>query len=194
MSHATKSLDSDVYDSVIVGASPTSLFEAMALEREGKRVLVIEGRDRLGGAWTTLDLPGIGTVECGTHYLIDLPGVYAFISQIPGIKLLPLEPAPLYVLPRPVLGRRTGSFRSRWAGKVSPRLQDGRLTVRSLRNLISPYYRYARDALGIDGKARDPLHYIDGGTPALVKALDRLVASYDFEVSLNQQIREVRVS
>jgi len=191
----TADLDSgNLYDAVIVGASPTSLFEAMALELEGKSVLVVEAADRLGGAWTTRELPGIGVVECGTHYLIDLPNVYSFMDQIPRIELLPVEPMPRYVLPRRVMGRRTGDFRSRWAGKVSPRLSPGAPKIRALRNLVSPYYRYARDALGLDGRRRSPLRYIDGGTPALVRALNDLVSGRRFKVALNQRIEEVRVS
>lgn len=189
-----RSGDSNHFDAIIVGASPTSLFEALALEHEGKRVLVVEAKDRLGGAWTTLTLPGIGDVECGTHYLIDLPDVYSFIAQIPGIDLLPVEPLPRYVWPRRVLGRRTGDFRLRWAGKVSPRECSGGLTVKSLRNLVSPYYRYARNLAGLDGRPRRPLRYIRGGTTSLVDALNHLVATCQFEIELNRTIEEVRVS
>lgn len=184
----------DIFDSIIVGASPTSLFEAMALEHAGKTVLIVDGQDRLGGAWTTRDLPRIGTVECGTHYLIDLPGVYEFMDGIPGINLRPVDPPPQYVLPRPVLGRRTVDFRSRWAGKISPRIPGNRLSVSAFRNLVSPYYRYARGMLGLDGRPRKPLQYIEGGTPALVEALGNLVSRQSFEVLLNSNIDEVRAS
>tara|TARA_Y100001954_G_scaffold237864_1_gene303065 strand:+ start:3426 stop:4622 length:1197 start_codon:yes stop_codon:yes gene_type:complete len=182
------------YDSVIVGASPTSLFEAMTLEFDGKKVLVVEASDRLGGAWTTRDLPGVGAVECGTHYLFDLPKVYSFIGQIDGVELLPAEPIPRYVMPRRVMGRRTEDFRSRWAGKVSPRVYSGEITMRSIRNLVSPYYRYARATLGLEGRPKKSLQYICGGTPALVSALSNLVSRRQFKIELNREIDEVRVN
>ena len=102
------------YDSIVVGASPTSLFEAAALAEAGKRVLVVDRSNRIGGAWSTLSFENLGTVECGTHYLVDLPNVYQFMEELPGIALSPLEPSSEYVLARSILGFRRVSFTRKW--------------------------------------------------------------------------------
>ena len=113
------------YDSVVIGASPTGLFEAAALAETGAKVLVVDQSDRLGGAWTTLDLPGVGTVECGSHYLIDLPNVYSFLEEVLDIRLVLLDPPPQYILPRRVASRLCVDFTQRWGGKISPRVHRG---------------------------------------------------------------------
>tara|TARA_R110000868_G_scaffold7354_4_gene40015 strand:- start:29060 stop:30256 length:1197 start_codon:yes stop_codon:yes gene_type:complete len=182
------------YDSVVIGASPTGLFEAAALAETGAKVLVVDQSDRLGGAWTTLDLPGVGTVECGSHYLIDLPNVYSFLEEVLDIRLVLLDPPPQYILPRRVASRLCVDFTQRWGGKISPRVHRGEVSVRSFRNLASPYYRYVRHLLGMDGPPRRPLKYIVGGTSALVGALERFVEQGGFDIELGKRLEDIDLS
>lgn len=48
-----------VYDAIVVGAGLSGLHAAMLLEEQGKNVLTLEGRDRVGGrVYTLMDVPG----------------------------------------------------------------------------------------------------------------------------------------
>ena len=180
------------YDSIVVGASPTSLFEAAAMAEAGKRVLVVDRSDKVGGAWSTLSFEDLGTVECGTHYLVDLPNVYPFMEELPGLVLTPLEPPPEYVLARSILGFRRVSFTRKWGSQVSPRLYRGEFSWRSLRNLISPYYRSAMGILSPTPR-RKPFKYIVGGTPALVESLEHVVRLGNFDLKLNGKLDNVEI-
>jgi phytoene dehydrogenase-like protein len=73
------------YDAVIVGAGPNGLSAAIALARAGRRVLVVEGRDRIGGGCRTdeLTLPGFRHDVCST--------VFALGSASPFLSSLRLE-------------------------------------------------------------------------------------------------------
>jgi phytoene dehydrogenase-like protein len=71
------------YDAVVVGAGPNGLAAAVELTRRGHRVLVVEGRDRIGGGSRTaaLTLEGFAHDVCaavhplgaGSPYLQTLP-------------------------------------------------------------------------------------------------------------------------
>jgi len=62
------SSNSKKYDAIVVGAGLSGLYAAMLLEEEGLDVLVLEGRDRLGGRVYTLD--GVpGKPEAGGEYM-----------------------------------------------------------------------------------------------------------------------------
>lgn len=62
----------DDADVIVVGAGLSGLAAALALEAEGKRVIVIEGRDRVGGRVLTLPvfgLPEVGGKGIGGTYV-----------------------------------------------------------------------------------------------------------------------------
>jgi phytoene dehydrogenase-like protein len=55
------------YDTVLIGSGPINLLEALVLSRAGKKCLVVETRNQLGGAWGAVSYPGLPPIEAACH-------------------------------------------------------------------------------------------------------------------------------
>jgi len=60
-------VDSSQYDVIIAGSGAGGLLTALALTAEGKKVLILEKADRLGGVWHSYWIDGY-RVDQGLHY------------------------------------------------------------------------------------------------------------------------------
>src|ERR1700712_5911969 len=79
------SLEKREYDAVIIGSGPNGLAAAILLQQNGLSVLLLEGKDKIGGGLRTeeLTLPG---------YLHDVcSAVHPMAAASPFFKTLPLE-------------------------------------------------------------------------------------------------------
>jgi phytoene dehydrogenase-like protein len=73
------------YDAVIVGAGPNGLTAAAVLSRAGRRVLVLEASSRVGGACSSADITGTGSIH-------DLgSAVHPLAAASPAFRALGLE-------------------------------------------------------------------------------------------------------
>ncbi len=63
-----------LYDAIVVGAGPNGLAAAITIAREGRSVLVLEGRDTIGGGTRTaeLNLPGFWHDVCSAIHPLGL--------------------------------------------------------------------------------------------------------------------------
>lgn len=86
----------EVYDTVIVGSSPVCLIDAIFLGRIGREVLVVDRRDRLGGAWSTVDIPGYPNLERAPRVFLKNPLAYRFMESELGFSLIATEPQALW--------------------------------------------------------------------------------------------------
>lgn len=55
-------------DAVVVGAGAAGIAAARRLADAGRRVMLLDARDRVGGRAWTVDLPGIGPSDMGCHW------------------------------------------------------------------------------------------------------------------------------
>lgn len=86
------------YDDVVLGSSPVSMVEALYHARRGRRVLLVEQKSVLGGAWSMIDTLGLRRIENGCHLLTPADEeVYAFLETALGMELHPLAPQPFAV-------------------------------------------------------------------------------------------------
>lgn len=179
-------------DVAVIGTSPACVFEMASLESRGLKTLMIDRQTRIGGAWGTIDLPVVGTVESGAHYLPAHPGVYEFYENVLGLPMDLLDPPPKYLLPRRVLGKTHAPWRTRWGSGVSA--WDARFprTWRSWRNALSPYYRMTREILS-PHRQLPPMRYFRMGTIGLVERLSAFVEARGLRVMLGTTVRRIDI-
>lgn len=79
------------FDAVVIGSSPTCLFEALYQHHSGKRVAIVEAGARYGGAWTTIDICGIAHVDMGCHEIGNRPEFFRFLEDYAGCKMVSLQ-------------------------------------------------------------------------------------------------------
>lgn len=98
------------YDAVIIGSGPNGLAAAVTLARAGRSVLVLEGKETIGGGMRTLEytLPGYRHDVCsavhplgvGSPFFHDLPlhenGLVWIFPDLPLVHLLDNHAVPLY--------------------------------------------------------------------------------------------------
>ena len=59
----------DVYDTIIIGAGASGLAAANHLQQHGKKIIVLEARDRLGGRIHDAVIKGFGKIPLGAAWL-----------------------------------------------------------------------------------------------------------------------------
>ena len=100
-------------DAVIIGSGPNGLAAAVTLARAGRSVLVLEGKEAIGGGMRTMEytLPGFRHDVCsavhplgvGSPFFRDLPlADYGLEWVFPGLPLVHLLDDPAVALHRPV--------------------------------------------------------------------------------------------
>lgn len=67
--------------SLVIGTSPPMLMAALSLVEAGDEVMIVDRAGEIGGAWTTLPLVGLSSVECGVHLLENRPEFYAALEN-----------------------------------------------------------------------------------------------------------------
>lgn len=78
-------MDEKEYDAVVVGSGPNGLAAAIVLQQEGLQVLLLEGKDMIGGGMRTMELtlPGFKHDVCSA--------IHPLAVSAPFFKTLPLE-------------------------------------------------------------------------------------------------------
>jgi phytoene dehydrogenase-like protein len=74
------------------------MVEALCRARCGQKVAVVEGRDRVGGAWATIDLPGMPDVPAHCHLLTLHDEAYDLMREDLGWDMRVRRPQPRVVV------------------------------------------------------------------------------------------------
>ncbi|HSX03546.1 MAG TPA: hypothetical protein VLG76_02330 [Rhabdochlamydiaceae bacterium] len=83
------------FDCIVVGTSPTSMFEAIYQTCSGKKVLVVEKAPECGGAWKSINICGIQHADMGCHEFGNAKEVKDFFETFAGCKLVHNAPIKL---------------------------------------------------------------------------------------------------
>lgn len=80
------------FDCLVVGTSPTSMFEAIYQTSLGKRVIVVEQASECGGAWKSINICGIEHADMGCHEFGNAETVRQFLEEYAGCKIVSNTP------------------------------------------------------------------------------------------------------
>ncbi len=165
------------FDAVVVGSGPNGLSAAIRLQQAGLSVLVLEGKDSIGGGTRTeeLTLPGFLHDVCSA--------IHPLAVGSPFFKTLPLHEHGLEYIAPPVLaahpldGGRAAALFSSLEATASALGDDGE----AYRSLIGPltanWDKIVTDVLRPLGIPANPLAFTRFGLKALLPAI-RLAAHF----------------
>lgn len=80
------------FDCIVVGSSPTSMFEAIYQTSLGKRVALVEKASECGGAWKSIKICGIQHADMGCHELGNTQNIKQFLEKYAGCTIIPNAP------------------------------------------------------------------------------------------------------
>lgn len=173
-------MENSNYDNVILGSSPILLLEAIYLSISGKKVIVIEKKKRLGGAWHLLDFYNNNSVESGCHIWYRDKRVYEFFKKNLGISLIPCEPQPQIIDKNKKYHYHRKKFIKLYKGFRN--------------NFSSPSYwltlvrQYIEESSVVNKYA-----YPKRGSVELIEKLLKLIKELKIEVLSNQKLSSIKI-
>lgn len=183
----------------IIGSSPLSLLEALHQRRMGRRVVVIEGAESLGGAWRERSVFGFPRVEIGPHVITFNAETYDYFARELAVEMIPMQPVPMYLIPTP-FGRLRLSYH------FSPFLAYLTVPFHFLTNpayrerfaeLKEEYFGRMSDAAGLIQRwlfssEKPRLLYPRGGTIELMDRITGQVKKAGIKVLLSSEVTQLR--
>lgn len=158
------------YDAIVVGSGPNGLAAAITLIERGLRVLLIEGKEQVGGGMRTheLTLPGFRHDICSA--------IHPLAASAPFFKSLPLEKYGLHLLHPQVLaahplseGNSVCLYRS--LTQTAEELgEDGDRYLKLMKPIVRNWDSLTADFLGPLKIPRKPLNLAGFGLKALQPA------------------------
>ncbi len=196
----TPGLDSDSalkhYDAVVVGSSPVCYVTALAEEAAGKRVLMVDAAESVGGTWKTIDMLGFSNVELGCHEIDADKGSYGLMTRL-GVPLSVMKPQPTIYSVSPRFFPKSISFKNRW-------IRDLYDVATGTKNYDLPwskhlsvttkargFYRIARYAMRSWKPGNFPAKYPPGGAMQIISRLDTLARQAGIEVRCSTRIANI---
>ncbi|HEY9534834.1 MAG TPA: NAD(P)-binding protein, partial [Mucilaginibacter sp.] len=88
------SLEKRDYDAIVVGSGPNGLAAAILMQQQGLRVLLIEGKEIIGGGLTSaeLTLPGFVHDVCSAVHPMALASPFFKTLPLAGFGLTYIQP------------------------------------------------------------------------------------------------------
>ncbi|MGC1240401.1 MAG: NAD(P)/FAD-dependent oxidoreductase [Chryseosolibacter sp.] len=158
------------FDAVVVGAGPNGLAAAIRLQQQGLSVLVLEGKDTIGGGTRTaeLTLPGFIHDICSA--------IHPLAEASPFFKTLPLHAHGLEYIQTPIAAAHPFDGGNAAALHHSPEYtaimlgRDKQAYLQLMQPLVESWPSISRDVLGPLHMPDDPMAFAKFGMNALPSA------------------------
>lgn len=178
-------------DHLVVGSSPVALLEGLHLAHSGGRVQLIEGRDRLGGAWATIDVPPFRNVELGPHFIKRRPNLYEMFESI-GVPLDEMTPPASRFLDQKILGFECIRYDQSWIARnldlIAP-LSGPARWLRTGRFL----YSLTRSRLGLGAQSKhEPMRYFAEGSQHFIDHVTSLLEAVTANIQTGVEVEKIQ--
>lgn len=176
----------DLVDALFVGTGIVSMLEALYQDRQGRSVVMIDDQPKIGGAWTPWTIFGLDDVENAVHYLLPHPRALTFLRE---------------VLDWPIVRARGKFLLFPAAGARDRRVpfdsQRARLRARLTRSEGASPLELARIVAYWGKQSLAPAnwrsHYIEGGTPEILRRMTELLRRSGVRIRLSTEITGIDV-
>ena len=184
------------FDVVLVSTSPMCMIAALAERAAGKRVVVVDAADSVGGTWKVTELLGYSNVELGCHELDAIKPVYELLEDL-GVPLTVMQPQPVFVSVEPSYFPRQLVFHHRWvrelhdviAGKSNYDLYW--VDKHSVKSRMRAVMRAGRQASRALRGISHPAKYPPNGAMDIVGRLDELARDAGVEVRCSTWLSDI---
>jgi phytoene dehydrogenase-like protein len=158
------------YDAVVVGSGPNGLAAGIALRQQGLSVLIVEGKETIGGGLRSaeLTLPGFKHDICSA--------IHPMAAGSPFFNTLPLNDHGLdFITPdicaaHPLDNGEAAVLRNSFEETVSRLEQDGNAYKKLIGPLVSSWPTIVKDILGPLSIPKNPVAYARFGLDAILSA------------------------
>lgn len=176
------------YDYVFIGTSMICVIEAVYQSLCGKRVLMVDRQDRMGGAWASLDVFGLNNVENAIHYFLPDLHAYDFMEKVLQWDVVVSE-RKFRVFPLP--GGVTWKVPyDRIDGRIATRLKEAFVEGQTC-GLATDLAAMVADSWR---GTRQPSRYVRGGTPEMLKKVEAILDASEVEVVYGASIESIRAT
>ena len=159
--------------------------EAIYLSRTGRKVLILEKNDQLGGAWGCLKNDQFPYLDIGCHYCDVSKSVYEFLREDVGLDMTPLSPQPQFFFRK---------FRFPYDYRQLSRVGRELKSAIKRRSLTSFYFNLARDE---NYQLRffpftKAFMFPRGGSREIMNRLLELTGDTDLSIRTNRRVNSIR--
>lgn len=185
-------------DVLCIGSSPLVLLEALHQQRKGRRVVVVDAGERLGGAWKECEVFGLKRVEIAPHIMMFNRATYDYFAQELGVRMERMSPPPRYVV-----NTRLGQYWIPYA--LSPFVAYITVPLHYLTNpqfrvnfayIKEEYFGRLGDALRqighwIFSRRKPHVEYPSGGTVELLDCIETQLRQAGTVIHLNTRVQSL---
>jgi len=171
-------------DCIIIGTSPIFIMEASYQASLGKTVLMIDNKDRIGGAWAPVDIFGLHDVENAIHYFLQHPVGFAFMKDVLGWNVIPSQKK-YRVFDKACMGVKSVTYDNLWGRMVSEYRYGGSTAnplTKSFSAIINTLKTLNRTSV-----------YVKGGALEIINYVTALIEKFQIKTLLSTHISDINI-
>lgn len=174
----------DIVDCILIGTSPICLMEACYQVANGKKVAMVDSNNRIGGAWSPINLFGLHDVENAIHYFLQCPIAFEFMRNTLGWKVVESEKK-YRVFEKPFLGIKKMPY-DNIIGRIICRFLYENKTGNSLKRFLSAFIFTLKTPF------RSSM-YVKYGSAEIINSMVKIIDQYQLRPILNSYVKDVQI-